>query len=151
MLFDQITEDPVNGITVLQGEERREEERIQEGGGGVVVGQGYRKEGLSSAKSEAVEECWPTWRWSEEAKRRSRGGEEREIQVILLLGEMDSFIITPLAWFLPVDGCKLTTSTCSSWLSFIMLTALWQIEQRTFHIQSLSTCTHNIIYARHIY
>lgn len=145
MLFDQITRDLAKGITVLQGEERREEERSQEGGGGVAVGQGYRKEGLSSAKSEAVEKCWPTWRWSEEA----RGGEERGIQVILLLGEMDSFIITPLAWFLPGGGCKLTTSTCS-WLSFIMLPALWQIEQQTFHIQSLSTCTHNIIYAIYI-
>lgn len=62
MLFDQITEDPVNGITVLQGEERREEERSKERGGGVAVGQGYQKEGLSSAKSEAVEKCWPTWR-----------------------------------------------------------------------------------------
>lgn len=73
MLFDQITRDLAKGITVLQGEERREEERSQEGGGGVAVGQGYRMEGLSSAKSEAVEKCWPTWRWSEEA----RGGQER--------------------------------------------------------------------------
>lgn len=75
MLFDQITGDLAKRITVLQGEERREEERSEEGGGGgVVVGQGYRKEGLSSAKSEAVEKCWPTWRWSEEA----RGGVEEE-------------------------------------------------------------------------
>lgn len=83
------------------------------------------------------------------SERRSKGGEERGIQVILLLGEMDSFIITPLAWFLPGDGCKLTTSTCS-WLSFIMPLVSWQIEQWTLHIQSLSTCTHSIIYARYI-
>lgn len=79
MLFDQITGDLAKRITVLQGEERREEERSEEGGGGgVVVGQGYRKEGLSSAKSEAVEKCWPTWRWSEEAiggvEEERRGG-----------------------------------------------------------------------------
>lgn len=72
MLFDQITRDLAKGITVLQGKERREEERSGEGEGGVAAGQGYRKEGLSSAKSEALEKCWPTWRWSEEA----RGGVE---------------------------------------------------------------------------
>lgn len=73
MLFDQITGDLAKGITVLQGEERREE-----GGGGVAVGQGFRKEGLSPAKSEAVEKCWPTWRQTEEtqggAKERGNSG-----------------------------------------------------------------------------
>lgn len=70
----------------------------------------YRSGLVTLAKSSAVKKCWPIWRQNEGARRgeekkgkerkgreiKERKGEERGIQVILLLEEMDSFIINPL-------------------------------------------------------
>lgn len=68
----------------------------------------YRSGLVTLAKSSAVKKCWPIWRQHKRARgerkrkekrgkeEKERKGEERGIQVILLLEEMDSFIINPL-------------------------------------------------------
>lgn len=100
MLFDQISELWEKGITIFFCGERPGKRR-----------RGCYRSGLMTlAKSSAVKKCWPIWRWNKRAKggekkkgkerkgteRTRRKGEKRGIQVILLLEEMDSFIINPL-------------------------------------------------------
>lgn len=60
---------------------------------------------LSVAKCEASEKWWPTW-------HLGKGKKKSLIQVSLLLGEICSFIIPPLASFLDGDTCKLITYLC---------------------------------------